>query len=115
MQQSRPWARPTPVPCVRCGGVASRLVYLPELREDGTLQGGKAAFADALPTTTALACEGHCEQMMVDLIPLVNPLYGVAAAPLRATLRGWFYDSTWIGRRVWRFQLWRWARLVKDM
>lgn len=115
MQQARPWARPTSDQCVRCGVTARWLVFLPEVLEDGTWRDTDDAFAGTLVTTPALSCEEHCADMMSDLVPVASHVGGVAAAPLRATWRGWFLDRTWAGRLVWRVQLWRCRRVTEAL
>ena len=113
MQQARPWTQPARVECLLCGATARWLVYLPEPQEDGKWRDTEDAFAGTLETTPALSCEKHYAQMMADLILIASHVGGVAAAPLRATWRGWFHDSTYVGRLVWDFHLWRCARIVE--
>ena len=112
MRQARPWRYPAPSECARCDAAAQWLVYLPEVMSDGTLRDREAAFAGTLLIEPALSCDEHCAQMMDDVIPASSMAGGVAAAPLRATWRGWFLDNTTLGRLLWRLHLRRCARFI---
>ena len=114
MQQATPWRRPANLPCSRCGSAATHLVYVPELDAAGKLHDKEAAFAGALTARPLLACLPHSESLMPELISLAGPA-GVAAAPLRATWKGYFFEQTLPGRLVWRVLMARWTRQARRM
>ena len=102
MEQARPWRQRPDVQCGVCGGLASWLVFKPEFGPDGTLLDSPAAFAGLLTQAPVLACTGHRDGLMDDIVRGQPPDVFATAAPLRATWRGWFYDRTVPGRVVGR-------------